>query len=111
MSPSQRRPTSRLWLHGQGGPQATLTQVERERPELLARLRAWVAEEDQIQQAFYVTGEADFVLVVTAPDPEAFDGLMARLVMENVNVRRFTTNVVLGLVKRSLDIPIPLAGD
>ena len=29
MSPSQRRPTSRLWLHGQGGPQATLTDVRR----------------------------------------------------------------------------------
>lgn len=82
-------------------------QVERERPEQLAELRAWLAAEPQVQQAFYVTGEADFVLVITAPDTEAFDALMARLVQENPNVRRFTTNVALGLVKRGLAIPVP----
>jgi Lrp/AsnC family leucine-responsive transcriptional regulator len=86
-------------------------QVERERPELLARLRAWLSGEEQVQQAFYVTGEADFVLVVTAPHTDAFDELMARLVAENANVRRFTTNVALGLVKRGLSLPIPLAAD
>jgi DNA-binding Lrp family transcriptional regulator len=83
-------------------------QVERERPELLARLRAWLAAEDHVQQAYYVTGEADFVLVVTAPDTESYDALMTRLVSENPNVRRFTTNVALGLVKRGLTIPVPI---
>ena len=87
-----------------------LLQVERERPELLAHLRRWLAEQDHVQQAFYVTGEADFVLVITAPDTETYDGLMARLVSENVNVRRFTTNVALSLVKRGLAIPVPVRG-
>lgn len=86
-------------------------QIERERPELLAQLRAWLAAEEHVQQAFYVTGEADFVLVVTAPDTAAFDALMARLVSENPNVRRFTTNVALGLVKRGLSIPVPPGED
>ncbi|TGX52254.1 Lrp/AsnC family transcriptional regulator [Sphingomonas gei] len=81
--------------------------VEREQPKLLAELRRWLAAEPHIQQAFYVTGEADFVLVITAPDTEAYDGLMARLVTENVNVKRFTTNVALGIIKRGLTIPIP----
>ncbi len=83
-------------------------QVERERPELLANLRRWLAQQDHVQQAFYVTGEADFVLVITAPDTETYDALMARLVSENANVRRFTTNVALSLVKRGLTIPVPL---
>jgi len=81
-------------------------QVERERPELLTQLRQWLAACEQVQQAFYVTGEADFVLVVTAPDTEAFDALMLRLVAQNPNVRRFTTNVALSLVKRGLAIPV-----
>lgn len=81
-------------------------QVERERPELLAQLRRWLADCAQVQQAFYVTGEADFVLVVATPDTEAFDALMLRLVAENPNVRRFTTNVALGLVKRGLAIAV-----
>ena len=86
-------------------------QVERERPELLAQLRRWLSAQDQVQQAFYVTGEADFVLVVTAPDTEDFDALMARMVGDNPNIRRFTTNVALSLVKRGLGIPVALGED
>lgn len=82
-------------------------QVERERPELLIELRRWLTSEPHVQQAFYVTGEADFVLVVTAPDTETYDALMTRMVSENPNIRRFTTNVALGLVKRGSAIPIP----
>ncbi|UOF14156.1 Lrp/AsnC family transcriptional regulator [Lysobacter capsici] len=86
-------------------------QVERERPELLAQLRRWLSAHDQVQQVFYVTGEADFVLVVTAPDTEDFDALMIRMVGENPNIRRFTTNVALSLVKRGLTIPVSLDED
>ncbi|MFZ6745597.1 Lrp/AsnC family transcriptional regulator [Undibacterium sp. JH2W] len=83
-------------------------EVERERPELLAQLRTWLNEQEQIQQAFYVTGEADFVLIITAPHMEAFDTFMSRLMLDNPNVKRFTTNVTLGLLKRGLHIPVPL---
>lgn len=81
--------------------------IERERPELLAQLRRWLAAQEYVQQAFYVTGESDFVLVVAAPDTESYDALMGRLVSENPNVSRFTTNVALSVVKRGLSIPIP----
>jgi Lrp/AsnC family transcriptional regulator, leucine-responsive regulatory protein len=83
-------------------------QVERERPELLGELRRWLVGQEHVQQAFYVTGEADFVLVICAPDTETYDALMARLVSENPNVKRFTTNVALSVVKRGLTIPVPL---
>lgn len=83
-------------------------QVERERPELLVQLRAWLSAQEHVQQAFYVTGEADFVLVITAPDTETYDSLMSRLVSENPNVRHFTTNLALSVVKRGLAIPVPL---
>ena len=82
-------------------------QVERERPELLAQLRKWLAAQEHVQQAFYVTGEADFVLVVAAPDTETYDALMGRLVAENPNVSKFITNVALSVVKRGLSVPIP----
>lgn len=85
--------------------------VERERPELLAQLRRWLANEPMIQQAFYITGRSDFVLIVTAPDVDAYDTLMSRLIAENANVRRFTTNVALGVIKRGLVIPVALDDD
>lgn len=83
-------------------------QVERERPELLAQLRKWLAAQAQVQQVFYVTGEADFVLVVTAPDTENYDALMLRMIADNLNIKRFTTHVALSLVKRGLTIPVAL---
>ena len=83
-------------------------QIERERPELLVQLRRWLTNEPQVQQAFYVTGEADFVLIVTAPDTASYDELMSRMVRENANIRHFTTNVALGVIKRGLTVPIAI---
>jgi len=81
-------------------------EVERERLELLAQLRKWLAAQVHIQQVFYVTGEADFILVITAPDTETYDALMSDLVTQNQNVRRFTTNVALSVIKRGLAVPV-----
>ncbi|MDR7272978.1 DNA-binding Lrp family transcriptional regulator [Pelomonas saccharophila] len=82
-------------------------QVESERPELMARLRAWLDAEAAVQQAFYVTGEADFVLVVTSWDAVSYEALMARLLADNPHVRRYTTQVAMGVLKRGLVLPVP----
>jgi Lrp/AsnC family transcriptional regulator, leucine-responsive regulatory protein len=82
--------------------------VEREHPQLLTQLRSWLAAQEHIQQAFYVTGETDFVLIVTAPDTETYDALMGRMMSENPNVRKFTTHVALGVLKRGLTVPVTL---
>ena len=81
-------------------------EIERERPELLSRLRTWLTDEDAVQEVFYVTGAADFVLIVAASDIAAYDALMARLIADNPNVRRFTTNVALGIYKRDLYLAV-----
>jgi len=85
----------------------TSVTVERERPEVLAQLRAWIEAQPQIQQAFYVTGETDFILTVTTPDTETYEALMARMLAENPQVSRFTTSVALSVVKQGLKIPVP----
>jgi DNA-binding Lrp family transcriptional regulator len=81
-------------------------EVERERPELLVSLKHWIAAEPAIQEAWYVTGEGDYVLIITAHDVDDYDALMKRLVAENANVRRFQTRVALGTLKRGQLVPI-----
>ncbi len=81
-------------------------EVERERPELLASLKQWIAAEPAVQEAWYVTGAGDYVLVVSARDVEDYDALMQRMVAENANVRKFTTRVALGTLKRGLLVPV-----
>jgi DNA-binding Lrp family transcriptional regulator len=80
--------------------------VERERPELLTSLKQWIAGESAIQEAWYVTGEGDYVLVVTARDMEEYEALMRKLVAGNGNVKRFRTRVALGAVKRGTTVPV-----
>jgi DNA-binding Lrp family transcriptional regulator len=84
-------------------------EVERERPELLASLRRWIAAEPSIQQAWYVTGDGDYVLVVTARDVDDYDTLMERLVAANPNVKRFRTRMALDTLKRGLAVPVDVA--
>jgi DNA-binding Lrp family transcriptional regulator len=84
-------------------------EVERERPELLASLRQWIAAEPSIQQAWYVTGDGDYVLVVTARDVDDYDALMERLVAANPNVKRFRTRMALDTLKRGLAVPVDVA--
>ena len=84
-------------------------QFEREKHDLLARLRGWLIAEPAVQQAYYVTGEWDFVLIVAARGIQEYDAMMARLLAENPVIRRFTTHVALAVPKRSLAVPV-LAG-
>ncbi|AIF47608.1 Lrp/AsnC family transcriptional regulator [Dyella japonica] len=81
-------------------------EVERERPELLASLKQWIATEPCIQEAWYVTGAGDYVLIVSARDVDDFEALMQRLVAENANVRRFQTRVALSTLKRGMLVPM-----
>jgi Lrp/AsnC family transcriptional regulator, leucine-responsive regulatory protein len=81
-------------------------QIERERPELLQQFNLWIKREKAVQQAWYITGDADFTMLVTATDMDDFDHLMERLLAENRNVRRFKTGVVLKSAKEGLFTPV-----
>jgi len=81
-------------------------QLAQEHPERMNRLRAWLLACPEVQQAYYVTGESDFTLLVCAPDPTRYETLMARLLAENPDVLRYTTSVVLAPVKRGLALPV-----
>jgi Lrp/AsnC family transcriptional regulator, leucine-responsive regulatory protein len=81
-------------------------ELERDRPELLQALQAWIGRSEHIQQAWYVTGRGDLMLVITAASIEAFDGFMERMLSENRNIRKFTTSVVLKTLKRGLAVAV-----
>ena len=81
-------------------------EVERERPELVKTLREWIASEPAVQQSYYVTGTADYVLVVVTRDISEFDALMSDMMLANPNIRRFITQVVMNTVKRGLFVPV-----
>jgi Lrp/AsnC family transcriptional regulator, leucine-responsive regulatory protein len=60
----------------------------------------------EVQQCYYITGEADFVLVVVVPTMTAYEALTRRLFFGNNNVKRFRTFVAMDRVKVGLTIPL-----
>jgi len=81
-----------------------MVELERERIDQLDAFRRIVRKEVQVQQCYYVTGEADFTLICTARDMLDFEALTRRLFFENTNVRRFRTSVVMERTKVGLTI-------
>lgn len=59
----------------------------------------------EVQQCYYVTGEVDFVLVITVATMQEYEALARRLFAENPNVKWFKTIVALDRVKVGLEIP------
>ncbi len=60
----------------------------------------------EIQQCYYVTGGADFVLVITVASMAAYETLTRGLFFENNNVRRFETLVSMDRVKAGTAIAV-----
>ncbi|OCJ13006.1 AsnC family transcriptional regulator [Rhizobium sp. AC44/96] len=60
----------------------------------------------EIQLCYYVTGEADFVLVVTVPSMTAYEALTRRLFFGNNNVKKFRTFVAMDRIKAGLEVPV-----
>lgn len=59
-----------------------------------------------IQQCYYVTGDADFMLVLTVRGMAEYEALARRLFYDNPSVKWFRTVVVMDRVKVSLNIPV-----
>lgn len=84
-------------------------EIERDNYPALAHFRRWVGQQAEIQQAYYVTGQVDLILVIIAEDVQAFDAVAARIMENNPQIRRMTTNVMLDLLKLGLDVPVETA--
>ncbi|MGR3759427.1 Lrp/AsnC family transcriptional regulator [Roseobacteraceae bacterium NS-SX3] len=81
-------------------------ELDRESLQQLDLFRKRAKAEPQVQQCYYVTGEADFILICTATDMQDFEALTHRLFFENSNVRRFRTSVAMERTKVGLSLPI-----
>lgn len=83
-----------------------LITFERGRADIVDRFKQATRKMTDVMSAFYVTGEADFVLLVTANDLEGYEAFTRRLVSEHPDIKRFETMIVLGRVKAGFALPI-----
>jgi Lrp/AsnC family leucine-responsive transcriptional regulator len=83
-----------------------MVEMERERIEVLDAFRRQILDDAHVQQCYYVTGSADFILVVSCRDMTDFEAFTRRVFFDNPNVRHFTTSVAMERVKVGLTLPL-----
>lgn len=81
-------------------------QLRRDNIECFGAFKAKIQKSPRIQQCYYVTGEADFILIVTAQDMEDFDKFTQQMFFADSNVLHFKTSVVMDRTKVSLALPL-----
>lgn len=83
-----------------------LVELERERVDQVDAFRRKIKAEPQVQQCYYITGDADFALIALAKDMQDFETLTNRLFFDDANVKRFRTSVAMNRTKIGLTVPL-----
>ncbi|MEM8812100.1 MAG: Lrp/AsnC family transcriptional regulator [Pseudomonadota bacterium] len=80
--------------------------LERERPDVMAEFKRSMLATPEVMQCYYVTGDVDFVLILTARDMQHYERFTRQFFFDNPNIRRFHTLLVMDRVKTGLAVPI-----
>jgi Lrp/AsnC family leucine-responsive transcriptional regulator len=80
--------------------------VESERLDLLDAVKRRIVACPQVQQVYYVTGEVDFIVILTASDMQDYVALTRELFFAEGNVKSFRTLVVMERAKVGLAVTV-----
>jgi DNA-binding Lrp family transcriptional regulator len=81
-------------------------ELDNERAELIDAAKRAFSAAPEVQQCYYVTGEADFILVIVVATMSEYEALTRRLFFDNGNVKKFRTFVAMDRVKVGLALPL-----
>ena len=86
-----------------GRPLTMLIAVElaRERSDIIDRFKRAVRERAEVMSAYYVTGETDFMLIVSAKDMQDYEAFTRDFFYNNPDIKGFKTTVVMDRIKAS----------
>jgi len=85
-----------------------LVSLERERADIVDRFKNAIRATQEVMIGYYVTGDADFVLIVTAKNMEDYEQFTRRFFYENHDIKGFKTMVVMDRVKAGFAVPIDI---
>ena len=78
--------------------------LERESRMHLDAFKRKMRSAPSVQQCYYTTGEADFIVVVVVKDIKEYEAFTQEHFFDESNVSRFNSSIVMDRVKVSLDI-------
>ncbi|MVO18710.1 Lrp/AsnC family transcriptional regulator [Parasedimentitalea huanghaiensis] len=80
-------------------------QLERERSDIIDHFKKSVRNEPVVMSAYYVTGDTDFMLIISARDMEEYEEFTRHFLYDNPDIKGFKTTVVMDRIKASFYTP------
>lgn len=81
-------------------------EIDNERRSALEGFQRWVIEAPEVQSCWYVTGDADYALLVCIHDLDGYNAFIERLMTEQPVVRKYKSLIALKTIKRGLKVPV-----
>jgi Lrp/AsnC family leucine-responsive transcriptional regulator len=81
-------------------------ELDRQREDVLASFERKIMAEPEVQQCYFVSGEVDYLLVVTCVDMPSYNAFARRVLANEHNIKRFRTSFNLARVKYETKLPL-----
>jgi Lrp/AsnC family leucine-responsive transcriptional regulator len=81
-------------------------ELDRQREDVLANFERKIRAEPEVQQCYFVSGEVDYLLVVTCTDMPSYNAFARRVLANEHNIKRFRTSFNLARVKYETKLPL-----
>ena len=80
--------------------------LENEHAATLEGTKRALIDDPQVQQCYYVTGDADLFVILAIPNMSSYKAFTDRHFLGNANIKKFKTSVVMDCVKRTTAFPL-----
>ncbi len=80
--------------------------LENERIADIDLFKARIQAAPEVMQCYYVTGSADFILIVSAKDMADYEAFTRKYFFADKNIKRFRSNAVMERVKTGFFMPV-----
>ena len=79
---------------------------EKEDVEHEVQFKKTMFQAPEVMQCYYITGDYDYVLITTFKEMSEYEKFTKKYFLNNPNIKRFNSMVVMNKVKESLEIPV-----
>ncbi|APG48929.1 Lrp/AsnC family transcriptional regulator [Phaeobacter porticola] len=83
-------------------------ELERDRLDQIDAFKRKARVDPQVLHFYCIAGDADFVMVVVAPDIAGYEAFTHRFFFADSNVRKFRTSIVVSTEKSTQELPLDL---
>ncbi|MCK1743309.1 Lrp/AsnC family transcriptional regulator [Bradyrhizobium sp. 139] len=88
-----------------------LVTLERERADIIDKFKKAIKSSAEVVNGFYVTGDADFVVYISARSMDDYEQFTRQFFYQNSDIKGFKTMVILDRVKAGFAVPIEIPSE